>query len=326
MAPSLKVKIADFGEFLSSRPKGKKDLRSFAKGKRLKGKTIKIDFTDVFAVAPSWLDEFVNGLKKLGAKILFGDSDNESVKASLKVMKDEPKVHPWRLCPLGQYWVRTHPMFVPPTNKRAGYLTNRDQHCRTNPSGKDQLYPDEIHEIEKGNFAKVEKRPCAKTLKFANGAKFDDLIAGWTAYWNDVIGNNDSLDPNFVKALIASESGFEPGPSKKKTKDKFDARGLMQVTESTRKILGDERGELKDHFLTVTKDQLYDPSVNICAGVRWLFHKRKLLSSRKGREVTWPEVIEEYKGLRLARSPNKKQEIKDSFFKYLEVFSKCSAS
>ena len=38
------------------------------------------------------------------------------------------------------------------------------------------------------------------------------------------------------------------------------ARGLMQITNKTRKILGNENGELKDYFLTLTREDLNDPS------------------------------------------------------------------
>ncbi len=65
----------------------------------------------------------------------------------------------------------------------------------------------------------------------------------------------------------------------------------MQLTNSTRKILGNEKGELKDHFVTVSRENLNDPSINICAGIRWLFNKRKLTSSRIGREATWEESV-----------------------------------
>jgi len=45
------------------------------------------------------------------------------------------------------------------------------------------------------------------------------------------------LDPNLVKALIASESGFEPTQLANK-KNSNSARGLMQVTNDSRKLLG----------------------------------------------------------------------------------------
>lgn len=90
-------------------------------------------------------------------------------------------------------------------------MTTRRGHCAHNPTGKDQLYPDEILEMAKQNFPKVKEKPCPIDLGFENkGDQYDDFIAGWTKYWNDVFSPKTPLDPNVVKALIASESGFNP--------------------------------------------------------------------------------------------------------------------
>ncbi len=76
------------------------------------------------------------------------------------------------------------------------------------------------------------------------------------------------------------------------------ARGLIQITENTRKILRDDPGkELRNHFIEMTAEQSREPEINIAAGVRWLYHKRRLLKSRIKREVTWEEVGAEYKGI-----------------------------
>ena len=60
-------------------------------------------------------------------------------------------------------------------------------------------------------------------------------------------------------------------------------------------ILGDDKGELKDHLVKVTDDDLLDPDSNICAGIRWLFRKKDTASSRLGRQATWEEGVEDYK-------------------------------
>lgn len=52
---------------------------------------------------------------------------------------------------------------------------------------------------------------------------------------------DDPLDPNLVKALIATESGFRIDPKTNKI-----ARGIMQVRNTTRKYLADIKGELKN--------------------------------------------------------------------------------
>ena len=148
-------------------------------------------------------------------------------------------------------------------------MTTRHEHCARNPSGKDQLFPDEIQKIADQHFGAVKTKPCALLPEFgARGQKYDDLIAGWTQYWNDIFRPPDLLDPNLVKALIATESGFDPGQLAKKS-DQNSARGLMQITNTTRKILDDHKGEIKDHYVTVTREELNDPNANICAGIRW---------------------------------------------------------
>jgi len=120
------------------------------------------------------------------------------------------------------------------------------------------------------------------SLRVPPSLKDPDGSISWTKYWNDVLKPSTPLDPDIVKALIASESGFDPTILANK-KNKNSARGLMQITNDTRKILGDEKGELKDHYLTLTRDDLNDPSLNICAGIRWLFRKAEIASGLLGR-------------------------------------------
>ena len=236
---------------------------------------------------------------------------------------NQEKVHPWRLCPSGEHWVRAHPLHMPPSGRHpSGLLTSREGHCARNPSRKDQLYPHEILEISDQNFSKVKNKPCSIDLGFkGKGDKYDELIAGWVQYWNDIFKSKNPLDPNLVKALIATESSFRKDLLANK-KNQNSARGLMQVTNGSRKILGDEKGELKEHFLTVTRAELNDPNINICAGVRWLFHKRKLVSSRLNREATWEEVIYSYKGCSTVE-PSRAKDLIDEFSKKLQELQKC---
>ena len=233
------------------------------------------------------------------------------------------KIHPWRLCPAGEHWVRTHNLHISPSEKHPeGYDTIRHAHCARNPSGKDQLYIGEIIEISDKNFSDVEPKPCSLKLKFGeNGKKFDSLIAGWTKYWNDVLSPKHLLDPNLVKALIASESSFDPDVLANK-KNQNSARGLMQLTNSSRKILGDEKGELKNHFISVSREELNNPSINICAGIRWLFNKQRLTSSRFGREATWEESVFEYKGGRTTTT-EEINKLMNRFKELFEAYTKC---
>ena len=97
----------------------------------------------------------------------------------------------------------------------------------------------------------------------------------------------------------------------------------MQITNDTRKILGNEKGELKDHFLTLTREALDDPSNNICAGIRWLFRKHAIASSRFGRTATWEEAVAEFKGTRTTTKARAKK-LMDKFNEKLELLKKCA--
>ncbi len=196
---------------------------------------------------------------------------------------------------MGQHWVSTHPVHVPVSAKNPTGVTIRDGHCRTNPSGKDQLYADEIMKVAAEHFHKVKRLPAPNALGSKHGNDFDQLIAGWTQYWNEVIDPSTPLDPNLVKALISTESDFKISAKALASKGNW-ARGLMQITDKTLEILKDEKGELKNFLVNVDQGDAHDPNLNISAGVRWLFHKKALLEKRKKRVVSWEEAVMDYKG------------------------------
>lgn len=235
-----------------------------------------------------------------------------------KIRKKINKVaHPWRLCPAGQYF--RNATFVHSYTRKDGTHVSghtRSETCALNPSGKDQLYPDEINEIAERYFSDKLDMPCPNGFK-----KFDLNIAGWTKYWNDIFKETPPLDPNLIKALIESESTFLERNTHKGKNGRIDAWGLLQLRNLTRKILGDEKGELKDHYLTLTKDDLLKGNVNICAGIRWLFHKRLLASRKLKRSATWMEAIAEYKGLDLNKKRD--QELLQRITSFYERYSKC---
>jgi len=209
---------------------------------------------------------------------------------------NEKKAHPWRFCGEGR-------------------------HCAENPGHvKDMLSVDEIHAIADEYFSDLPGQPIAGILTkragdkttdqpFKNPDKYDNLIRGWVHYWNDVLKPMHPMEPNIVKALMASESGFNETSYNyfiHKGK-KVPVRGLLQITEETWRILNDHKGELHDHYVDLIEQDLFDPSVNICAGVRWLFQKHNLLSklrmqrakkdpTKPYQEPTWQETIIYYKG------------------------------
>lgn len=215
-------------------------------------------------------------------------------------VEQKPKSHPWRQCPIGEHWVKAHPMKVPTSSKNPQGTTNRIGHCALNPKRNkiiiaDFIEPDEIYYIEEKYFKKLVGAPTADNLGFENGNKYDSLIRGWTIYWNDVFKPGESLDPNLVKALIGSESSFNANPKPQNAGVAGKARGLIQLTDQAVNALSRPNNEIKDHYVKLTKDDTLDPRICIAAGIRWLFHKKRLASGKLGREATWEEAIAEYK-------------------------------
>lgn len=132
-----------------------------------------------------------------------------------------------------------------------------------------------------------------RNAKFKNADKFDHLIRGWVHYWNDIFNPNELLDPNFIKALIATESGFDP--MSLNIVKKVHARGLMQIVEVTHKAINNHKGELTNYLIHVSVNELFDPSASICIGVRWLFRKKETASHKLHRDATWFEAVADYK-------------------------------
>lgn len=136
-------------------------------------------------------------------------------------------VHRWRLCPPGEHYREATQ--VSPHLRKGKPVRGfpRRGTCAKNPSGKDQLYPEEIREISERNFSEFMRSPLPTIDEFGEtGTLYDHLIQGWTQYWNDVLGPAEPLDPKLIKALIASESGFNPEAWNKQT-GPARARGLM---------------------------------------------------------------------------------------------------
>jgi predicted nucleotidyltransferase len=200
--------------------------------------------------------------------------------------KDAIVYSPWRVCPIGQHWVREHP--------KTGNRDTTDPHCRWNKSRHDILKTDEIHLIaQSGIFKNVSIKASPNNLKFPHFKPyFDELINGWCAYWNYTLKAKDPIHPNLVKALLATESGFEVNPKGGKGDTAIGIGQLMPVTIG---YLSQRNKELKDHFIEITKAEALDPNVNICASIRWLFRKYEIANRRK--KVSWLKVLEEYKGI-----------------------------
>lgn len=203
------------------------------------------------------------------------------------------KAHPWRRCAIGKHFVREHITHRSPNKQNSnGVVATVHEHCADNPSHKDELSYDEIQYISKTYFPHLSGLPTAGALTviFSKADDYDVEIRGWVQYWNYVFQPDNPLDPNLVKALMGTESSFE-----KKPKGISKAYGLMQLLPETFQILRNTKGELKDYLIRVPKSEYIDPSVNICASIRWLFQKKKLAVAKMKRPVSWEEAIIEYK-------------------------------
>ena len=236
--------------------------------------------------------------------------ENTISEVALADIEEKRKTHRWRLCPTGMHYVREHQERIPPSKTHPnGEVIIRHAHCANNPLGKnkheinDILSFGELKIIKESNFLTLKGPPTANVLNYRRADDFDDQIRGWVLYWNEVFGATDVLDPNLVKALIASESGFDPDIINPHNPKKIGpARGLMQLTDETLRILHGHEEGLRDHLIYLSHKEAIDSSANICAGARWLFLKRAGAKERyaktdRDHTVTWDDAVAEYKGV-----------------------------
>lgn len=232
-----------------------------------------------------------------------------------------PPSHPWRPCPMGYYFVNEFDRSVPISEKNPSGVTSVRQHCRRNPSGRDQLYPNELKLISKlGRTKPLPELGKMKSPKNSND--FDQLIALWTQYWNDVFSPKEPLQSDIIKALFFSESSFNLNVKDQKISTRNFARGPLQITDETRKVLADESGELKDHHITLSADDVKQVEMAIPAAVRWLFHKRDLSSKYLGRQANWEEAVADYKGYLRKKKDFRAQKGMKNFFLTLNELRK----
>ena len=214
--------------------------------------------------------------------------------------------------------VHEHPLHVPVSEKNPTGITIRDRHLRRLPGT--YLDPEEINSIFKNYDRKDIIYPSKKRLTedYKDADKYDELIAVWTNYFNKKFNATPPLDPDVIKALIASESCFRLDPKENKR-----AFGIAQITKSTFKILQDPQGETKDFiFNKIRQKDLKDPSVAIPLGVRWLYRKKALAKGKLGREPNHEEIILEYKGMLKSNSDLKKKALENYKERYEKLKNK----
>ncbi|MFN7453170.1 MAG: transglycosylase SLT domain-containing protein [Pseudobdellovibrionaceae bacterium] len=212
--------------------------------------------------------------------------------------------------------VREHARHVRISEKNPDGITIVDRHPRRlEGTSLDRL---EIDQIFQTYDKKSIPYPTSKKLpEYKNADKYDDLIAVWTDYFNKKLNVNPPLDPDVVKALIASESGFKEDPLDNKI-----ALGIIQITKETFKVLQDPKGEAKDFIFTkIQQKDLRNPSISIPMGIRWIQRKRALAKHKLKREPNHEEIILEYKGMLKSNSPLKKKALQNYRYHYEKLKS-----
>jgi hypothetical protein len=187
--------------------------------------------------------------------------------------------------------VRKHPMRVPVSKKNPAGITIRDKHQRRLKGT--YLNRKDIGALYKSYDRKNVIYPANGKLSIKNSDKYDDLIAVWTDYFNKKFNVDPPLDPDIIKALIASESDFREDPP-----GNPKATGITQITPDTHREIQDPKGEVKEFiFNDIRKKDLKNPNIAIPVGVRWIFRKKRLAEGKLGRAASAEEIILEYKGL-----------------------------
>ncbi|MCR5614463.1 STAS-like domain-containing protein [Treponema sp.] len=89
----MDITISKFGDILMSRPAGKEAFlmaKAYIFNSISKDEEIKLDFSNVKVLTPSWADEFITGIKSnFSNSINYVNTTNESVEASLKTVLNE---------------------------------------------------------------------------------------------------------------------------------------------------------------------------------------------------------------------------------------------
>ncbi|EKD79153.1 MAG: hypothetical protein ACD_41C00152G0004 [uncultured bacterium] len=86
----MRIELKKFGEMLISRPAGKEAflaLSAYQTRDLDKNELIEIDFDGVKVLTPSWADEVVTKLAEQFTQVSLLNTDNSSVQATLKTLR-----------------------------------------------------------------------------------------------------------------------------------------------------------------------------------------------------------------------------------------------
>jgi hypothetical protein len=86
----MKIELQQFGKILISRPSGKEAFEAFRAYTlpTLPSPEVELSFDGVTSIGPSWLDEFVSGLKAAGVKVQYQKTDNPSAIKSIEIIEE----------------------------------------------------------------------------------------------------------------------------------------------------------------------------------------------------------------------------------------------
>ena len=85
----MTIKLKKFGTILTSRPAGREAFSAIRHELTSAKTPIMVDFSEVIAVTPSWVDEFLTPLAEYASgKVELIPTDNTSVIATLKILAE----------------------------------------------------------------------------------------------------------------------------------------------------------------------------------------------------------------------------------------------
>lgn len=91
----MHIELKKFGELLTSRPAGREAylaMSAYLTHGLKKEEPIEIDFSGVKVITPSWADEVITKLANDFSNIKLLNTDNVTVKATLKTLREYSKV------------------------------------------------------------------------------------------------------------------------------------------------------------------------------------------------------------------------------------------
>lgn|SRR5258708_7886329 len=95
----MRLQLEKFGKTLLSRESGREAFKAFQSTFRglSKEEELEIDFSGILTFSPGWADEFLSPLiHQLGDRLILLPSDNLSVHATLRILKEVNK-RPFRI-------------------------------------------------------------------------------------------------------------------------------------------------------------------------------------------------------------------------------------